>query len=383
VSAERLFLQREGVDMTSIGATRPKARRVASPAAAQEALRRWVRSVVAWLAVALAAAGLLASWGLIRSAPDAWVGANVKMSLIASDQVGGVPIGVDACNGRVTLHGAVRSNVEREEALRITSHVSGVKGVRDLLQIVPMGERRAVRLQDDRLRRHVELALGRDRDLARLDVKSVHSGLVLVRGHVESFTTHLRALETIALVPGVRRVASEIRSPDLLSDDEIWYDDSTPAKAKPSAEHGDEWITGHAQLRFLADPDAQARDVNVDTHEGHIVLFGMVPSHEARTAAEKIAGDVPGVRGVRNELRVVPAAKRDSAVQADDALRQTIVRRITERLPAASISVEVRAAVVRLQGTVERSADRFAALMLAHSTDGVRSVDSDLRVDRP
>src|SRR2546430_11917076 len=45
------------------------------------------------------------------------------------------------------------------------------------------------------------------------------------------FRSHLRAVETVAWVPGVEQVASEIKSPDTLADAEIWHEPTT----KPSS----------------------------------------------------------------------------------------------------------------------------------------------------
>src|SRR5262245_30350853 len=98
-----------------LGATRPP----------QSVLSRLGVTLGGWPVVAIAAAGLMV-WALSRNTPDAWIGANVKMALIASDQVGGVPIGADARDGRVTLHGAVRSETEREEAVRVATRIRGV-----------------------------------------------------------------------------------------------------------------------------------------------------------------------------------------------------------------------------------------------------------------
>ena len=59
-------------------------------------------------------------------------------------------------------------------------------------------------------------AFQKDRVLAASDIKvqSVNKGVVLLAGETPSMTTHLRAITTAAAVPGVRRVATEVKGGD-------------------------------------------------------------------------------------------------------------------------------------------------------------------------
>lgn len=51
-------------------------------------------------------------------------------------------------------------------------------------------------------------------------------------------------------------------------------------------------------------PKLDATDIEVDFDNGEIVLRGQVKSRECKRCAEDVAEQVPGVRDVRNELRV-------------------------------------------------------------------------------
>src|SRR6266404_4145598 len=84
----------------------------------------------------------------------------------------------------------------------------------------------------------------------------------------------------------------------------------------PIKEHGmwdtasDMWITSATKMRLLADSQTPALDINVDTWGGVVTLFGIVPSQEAKAAAEADAHQVSGVKHVENELQVVPSARQ-------------------------------------------------------------------------
>jgi hypothetical protein len=93
-------------------------------------------------------------------------------------------------------------------------------------------------------------------------------------------------------------IASEIQSPETMADTEIWRD---PKPQSPSEGHGvgdtasDIWITSATKMRLLADSETPALDINVDTLSGVVTLFGVVPSQEAKAAAEADARKVSGV----------------------------------------------------------------------------------------
>ncbi|HEY8494471.1 MAG TPA: BON domain-containing protein, partial [Myxococcota bacterium] len=55
----------------------------------------------------------------------------------------------------------------------------------------------------------------------------------------------------------------------------------------------------------------------------------------------------------------------------------------SERLGEADFDVEVQNGVARLSGSVPSQGDKLAALTVARSTQGVRRVIDDLRVEPP
>jgi hyperosmotically inducible periplasmic protein len=68
---------------------------------------------------------------------DAALTAAVKTKLLADTRVGGLKIDVDSRNGVVTLSGTVRSQAEKDEALRLARETESVRNVEDKLTIAP------------------------------------------------------------------------------------------------------------------------------------------------------------------------------------------------------------------------------------------------------
>jgi len=218
---------------------------------------------------------------------------------------------------------------------------------------------------------------------SQITVQSVNQGVVLLGGTAKTLSTHLRAVEVAAGVPGVRRVASEVQSPDTLADAEIWRE-STPQP--PSEGQGvldtasDIWITSAVKMRLLADSQTPALDINVDSWAGVVTLFGIVPSQQAKAAAEADARKVSGVKRVENELQVVASAKQAAGKVRDGDLERA-VKQAFDTPDLKDISIEVKNGVVRLTGTVPSGARRLEAAVAARAVPGVRAVEDDLRLE--
>jgi osmotically-inducible protein OsmY len=340
-----------------------------------------------WTASRLGAIALVA--GLALSAPalgadasDPWITTKVKAALLTADDVDGLDVNVDTVEGRVTLHGRASTAAEKERAERAARQVQGVRGVRNLIQVVPDSREERAAASDEEIRERLSERLRREPELADVTVQSVTKGVVLLAGETNTLSAHLRALEVARAAEGVRRVESEIESPDELADEEIWKtpDVASAPRAMRNAA-SDVWITSAAKVRLLG-ADVSAMDVNVDTRDGEVTLFGMVSSAAEKERAGIEVQRLDGVRSVRNELQVVAAARRDAAERGDAQIEEDVKRRVEDRVGRDGIGVEVANGVVRLSGTVASQGERLAALTAARSSQGVRSVVGDLRVER-
>jgi len=359
--------------------------------------------------------------------PDSWITTKVKMTLLTTNGVHANAVNVDTIDGRVTLHGTVDTQDEKAKVELATQKVEGVREVRNLLQVVPPTRQDAVAATDQQIESNVTAALKRDHALDDSDIKvaSVNDGTVVLAGSAKTMTDHLRALEVASAVPGVHAVASEITSPDTLSDNEIWHDtkesvqhagNSAAGAARDSASavgdaskkvaHGvadagksaagsvadasrsaadtiaDAWITSDAKVRLMANSETPASDINVDTANGVVTLFGSVPTDTAKRAAENEVRKISGVTRVDNKLTIVPAAAQKQVAATDADIKDRVEDRLGKNAAVNhGIDVEVSNGAVRLTGTVGSQSERLQALTTARATDGVRSVVDSLRID--
>jgi len=331
---------------------------------------------------------LLAAPAWADQPSDAWITTKVKIALLSAETVDGLDINVDTVDGRVTLHGKVDSENEKKSAESLARDVDGVREVKDLLAVVPDEAEEQVERSDEELQQQINTVLERDAGLedSNIDVASVNDGVVVLTGQAETLSAHRRALEDVRAIDGVRRVSSQIKSPDQLGDEEIWADETADSEAESTNNAAsDMWITTKTKLGLISEPGLSPFAINVDTRAGVVTLFGIVNSEELKQRAAAEAKEIKGVKAVENELQVVPDVAADKTEESDDAVLAAVKERLSEatELQGSDIDIAVKNSVVRLTGTVESQQDRLRALTLARGASGVSSVIDDLQLSTP
>ena len=138
----------------------------------------------------------------------------------------------------------------------------------------------------------------------------------------------------------------------------------------------DHSLRGDVTRQLAWEPAFDASMVGVTTVGGIATLSGYVDTHEAKLAAERVAGRVYGIRAVANELHVRSAHERidpDIARDALDALKRHI------NVPPG-IGLTLREGDITLTGTVEWMFQKMAAERAVRYLKGVREVFNDVVV---
>jgi osmotically-inducible protein OsmY len=259
--------------------------------------------------------------------------------------------------------------------------------VRNLIVVGTAPPRDEAKRADAELMTEVKQALDKDSMLrdADVEVRSVQNGVVYLAGSAKTFSEERRAIGTAAGVLGVRRVESEITAPEEISDAEIARDDAYDEMAYLRSAASDAWITTAAKTRLLADPQTPGLEINVDTQDGVVTLFGSVWDEQTKQRSAEVVKQVNGVRSLENMLQIVPKASEAVVSRVDADLKKEVEERLAARkeLDGNDIKVQVENAVVRLTGTIDGSRDRLAALTAARGVTGVTRVIDDLQVDPP
>jgi hyperosmotically inducible protein len=151
------------------------------------------------------------------------------------------------------------------------------------------------------------------------------------------------------------------------------------AKGKVS----DSWITGKTKIALYADDRVSGTQINVDTMQGMVHLRGKVESAAAKAAAEEVARGIEGVRGVKNELQVVPAASQKLVEAKDEEITKQVKQRFGADPKLKSLDVRADNGVVTISGQLPSIADSARASQMAREVPGVRAVRNDTTYDQP
>jgi len=353
--------------------------------------RTW--KLIASLPVAAMLAVVLTGSVVRADVDDAWLTSKVKLSLLTAQDMRGTHIDVDVDNGMVTLSGRVRSDAERDRAEVIARRTGGVRSVRNDLQVASDDYAwRTPDVSDDRLKSRVRDALHhahlRDQHDTRVEVKSVHHGVVRLGGRAGSLDDQLRAVQVAADVPGVRGIVNDIHAPDHMAGWDTSYhrapyrhhDDDERYDARTGGTSSDAWITGQVRSRYMANSSFPSGSIDVDTRDGVVILSGSVSDRDAADEAVRIARSVSGVRSVRDQLTIGGTSYGgENDRPTDNELEQAIRSRIEQAELDADIRVQVHDGVAHLTGYYDRAEDRYEAVRIARGMAGVVRVQDDLK----
>ncbi|MFI5281245.1 MAG: BON domain-containing protein [Gemmatimonadales bacterium] len=139
-------------------------------------------------------------------------------------------------------------------------------------------------------------------------------------------------------------------------------------------------MTVLVQTALMRDLRFRGRRLGVEVLAGVVTLRGKVDSSESKASAAEIARSVSGVKGIRNELQVVPPAERAEVDARDREIGRAIDDRIKRdaQLGTEQIGVRVDAGLVTLTGEVRNPGFSARAMVIARAVPGVRAVSNEL-----
>ena len=217
----------------------------------------------------------------------------------------------------------------------------------------------ATRMSDSEVERWVSEELHFD---PKLDSKaiavSVNDGEVTLRGTVGSFREKRDAEKTTRRVYGVKTVTNDL-------------------KVRLLTEHGrgDADLRG-AVLRALQFDSMIPETVDARVDDGWVTLTGKASWQYQREEADYVAGNVPGILGIDDEIELTYSEASTGDVQ--EAIRKAFKR--NAKLDAEDVEVDTHDGKVVLSGSVSSWAAHDEAVNAAWAAPGVTGVDDKLEV---
>jgi osmotically-inducible protein OsmY len=187
---------------------------------------------------------------------------------------------------------------------------------------------------------------------------SVEDGVVTLRGTVGSFRQKIEAERAAGRIRGVVLVENDLEVTIL--------DGSRRADAD---------LRGDVLRALLLDSHLPT-SVEAAVQDGHVTLTGEVDWQYQRNEAVFVAGNVPGVTGVDDQIRLSRPPSSDTGTE--QAIRRAFAR--DARLAADDLIVVTSNGIATLMGTVHSLAERDAAVAAAWTAPGVIAVEDRLTV---
>lgn len=188
---------------------------------------------------------------------------------------------------------------------------------------------------------------------------AVHEGIVTLSGIVDSYSKKLAAGKAANRVKGTKAVALNI---DVRPGAAYNNNDAAIAKAILDA------------LKWHSDVKEDTIKIKVD--DGWVTLEGEAEWEYQRASAVRVAGDILGVRGVTNLIRITPkVTKEDIRKKIKDAFLRSAT------IDAERIKIKNVDGTVTLSGKVSSLTEKTDAATAAWFAPGVVDVDNQLEVE--
>jgi len=276
--------------------------------------RNSVKTIVTACVVALAGAStpLLAGTGDEQSS-DLWQKASLTTTYTLNRQLNPFKIDTEVNNGVATLRGTVDSEVERDLAEELALGVEGINKVNNELVVNPgasetgsgveaaAGDRSFMsKVEDASLTARVksQLLWNSNTSGMKIDVDT-NSGIVTLSGNVDSEAEAELAEQIAANTRYVKGVENHLK----VSDAQMSIDDKVARETREAAQEvSDSWITAKVKSSLIYSRNVDGTDINVETDNGVVTLYGHVDSEFERESAITIARGIKGVKDVRPEL---------------------------------------------------------------------------------
>lgn len=153
----------------------------------------------------------------------------------------------------------------------------------------------------------------------------------------------------------------------------------------------DGWIEGKVETIYLLNPHLNNFEIDAEVHGDAMVLTGEVDEAIDKDLAEAIAEGIDGIKTVDNRITVADRRTKSDeknekpglAQKVKDITTTTVIKGKFLNSPHISgfaIDVDTSNGMVTLNGDVNSEAAKDLAWRLAKNTDGVISVENNLKV---
>jgi osmotically-inducible protein OsmY len=198
------------------------------------------------------------------------------------------------------------------------------------------------------------------------------NGAVILTGTVAEASHRSLAENTVESLPGVKSVDNQLK-----------------VKGDSHAEHSDGWIGVKVKTALWFHRNVRATKTDVNVKDGVVILSGEASSLAQKELTAEYAGDVEGVKSVKNEMTVAKTpAKPDETMgeKIDDAsiTAQVKLSLVSHRSTSAvKTKIQTVDGVVTVSGVAKNAAEKSLVTKLVTDINGVTSVINNMTIAVP
>lgn len=247
-----------------------------------------------------------AAQSMMAQAADATTTGKVKSAFALSKRLSPYEINVETKDGVVTLSGRVASEIDRELAEGVAKDTTGVRQVNNQLIVEPgikpseASLRESARVADLEIQADLRERLVVSEELRSQPIQvAVKDRVVTLSGQVETPAQKTGAEQLARAVSNVVNVVNNltVAKPDA---------NQTAVPGIPESLAKDRQLAQQVSFALFNARDnfADVGKIKAESHDGEVTLTGTVTSRAERALAERLVREVPGVKGVQNQLAV-------------------------------------------------------------------------------
>jgi osmotically-inducible protein OsmY len=195
-------------------------------------------------------------------------------------------------------------------------------------------------------------------------------GVVTLTGAVSEESHKSLAQETVANLPGVKRVDNQLE-----------------LKGDRPAENSDGWIGMKAKSSLLFNRNVSGLDTQVLVTDGIVTLRGEAENQAQKDLAGEYAKDIQGVKEVKNEITIASLSgerqKQEMGEKIDDASITAQVKMLLLYRRSTSgfkTGVETNDGVVTLSGNADNARGKAITTKVAQDVNGVTKVINNMTI---
>ena len=202
-----------------------------------------------------------------------------------------------------------------------------------------------------------------------IKITTSNDSVVTLTGTVAEWSHRTLAEETVAGLPGVKRVDNKLES-----------------KGGNPAKNSDAWIAMTAKTILLFHRNVSGTKTEIEVKEGNVTLRGSATSEAQKDLTTEYVKDVEGVKDVKNDMTVEKTGK-------------TAVEKVQETIDDVSITSQVKIAllfhrstnvlaikvstnngIVTVSGVAKNGAEKDLITKLVNNINGVKGLKNEMSV---